>query len=143
MSGQKRDYKRKKLGKHLEQAVSAVSKKPVFVVDRIGKLYQIKDYYQDKPLSFGLRSRTLAEKLAEAMNFHGTVSELAIKELDYAEKLLQDLIYYRHYLDKKPTGSCAEVMDHRIEVTLDRLRIAESKAMTALKLQIRNYKKDK
>lgn len=144
MSGQKLGYKRKKQAtKNLERAATAAARKPVYVVERIGKLYHIKDYFQNTPINFKLRSRLLAETLTMAINLNGKVDSLAVKELEYAEKLLQDLLYYRHYLDNNPTGSRAEIMDHRIEVTLDRLRIAESNAVKALNLQIRNYKKDK
>lgn len=143
MSGQKQDYKRKKLGKNLERAVAGASKKPVYVIERKDKIYYVKDYYQNKPLQFEIRSRQVAECLAEALNQSDRISGSALREIEYTEKLLRDLIHYRNYLDKHPTGQKAEVMDHRIDITLGRIRIAEHNAVKALNQQIRNHRKDK
>lgn len=143
MSGQKLGYKRKqKISKTLEKAVTAAARKPVVVVVRSDTWYQIANYYTNQiVLNFDIRSRTVAELVAEVLNTTGSLNGQTVRDLSYMQKLLTDLVHYKHYLNENPVGPQAEIQDHRIEITNDRIKIVEQNLTIALKMQLHSLKK--
>ncbi len=123
--------KKKTLAKKLDKISSNVSKRPVYIVKRVGNNYALVHYFSQKVLIDDIPFASVAKNLADQIHKHKTVDPVRLrkfeKKINYFYKHYNDAVFYKHTMATTNDSFRWFATEARLKDTIAYLKEAKSR----------------
>ena len=127
----KKQFNTRELSKKLDDITAKVIDRGVYVVDRTGKQYTIKNYFSNKVVLDAVPFAKTAKRIASVYNMHKTREEANVSlqpiynAIDHYHKHKNDIIFYEHTLRTATDEIRLAAAEARLEIAQMYLDSAE------------------